>query len=109
MVLAVAPDRWSPASDNHCPYSIVGVGPVEGVDQLIPHHLSERVELVRAAKGDRRYAIGDKVVNLRIRSNRICHRLPPTAAWQAGESRRGLAHSRGSGTGRAGGGSPALG
>jgi len=41
--------------------------------------MSERVELVWAAKGDRRYAISDKVVDLRVRSNRICHRLPPTA------------------------------
>jgi hypothetical protein len=49
---------------RHCPHVIVGVSPVEGVDELIAHHLGERVELVRAAEGDRRYAVGDKVVDL---------------------------------------------
>ncbi len=55
--------------------------------------MSERVELVQAAKGDRRYAISDKVVDLRIRSNRICHGLPPTEDERVGER---LSRGRGS-------------
>ena len=84
-------------SASYPPVTWQVAGPVEGVDQLISHHMSERVELVRAAKADRRYAISGKVVDLRIRSNRICHRLPPTADGRVGER---LSRGRGSAGGR---------
>jgi len=85
----LVPGQWT----NYYSYIIVGVGPVEGVDQLISHHLGERVELVRAAKGDRCYAISDTVVDLR---STVESYLPQAASYggtggvgERGESRPG--------------------
>ena len=50
---------------------VVGIGPVEGVNELTTHHVREGIELVRTLEGDRRNAVGDEIVDLRVMSGRI--------------------------------------
>ena len=49
-------------SNDHRPHGIVGVGAVEGRDELFHHYAVERVELVGPVEGNREHATVERAV-----------------------------------------------
>jgi hypothetical protein len=59
------------AGEHDGPDPVVGVGAVEGVDQLAGHPAGERVEPVRPVQGDRRDPVADPVADLLVPGVRV--------------------------------------